>query len=215
MRGCNEYVYDAFGNLVSSLGLISQSYGFGGYYLEEEVRLYLIGRRWYDPEVGRYISRNSFYALSSPYLFSNNNPVSSLPVYTPPISDITTPDNPKDSFQWMLPGSGVFFGWERGIIYSQGSGIIFWCDNNCLFHRIKFKKRCWGLYGGISGGGGLSTLPSEGGALEISIPIESIIGIDIGFGNEGASIAPSIGFDVGIRWCNYSIISDEIIGKCK
>jgi len=80
--------------LVNSSGSVSQPYQFGGYYLEEEVGLYLEGRRWYEQEVGRYISRNS------PYLFRHNNPVSnpvySLPVYTLPISDITTSDNPKE-----------------------------------------------------------------------------------------------------------------------
>ena len=66
----SEYVYDGWRNLVSSSGSVSQPYQYGGYYLEEEVGLYLVGRRWYEQEVGRYISRNS------PYVFSNNNPVS-------------------------------------------------------------------------------------------------------------------------------------------
>jgi len=85
-----EYVYDAFGNLVRSSGSVSQPYEYLSFYSEGEIGLYLKGKRWYDPDIGRYISRNS------PYVFSNNNPVSPLPVYTPPISDITTPDNPKE-----------------------------------------------------------------------------------------------------------------------
>jgi len=86
----SEYVYDAWGNLVSSSGSISQPYQYLSFYSEGEIGLYLTGKRWYAPDIGRYISRNS------PYVFSNNNPVSPLPVYTPPISDITTPDNPKE-----------------------------------------------------------------------------------------------------------------------
>jgi RHS repeat-associated protein len=54
-----EYVYDAFGNLVSSSGSISQPYEFvgrEGYYREGD--LYLLGQRWYNSNVGRFISRD-------------------------------------------------------------------------------------------------------------------------------------------------------------
>ena len=63
----SEYVYDAWGNLLSISGSLVQPYQFCGYYLEEG-GLYLVGRRWYDPKVGRYISRNSFYGRLSKIL---------------------------------------------------------------------------------------------------------------------------------------------------
>jgi len=77
-RVVSEYVYDVWGNLLSISGSLVQPYQYLSYYSEVDIGLYLVGRRWYDSKVGRYISRNSFYALSSPYLFSNNNPVSSV-----------------------------------------------------------------------------------------------------------------------------------------
>ena len=70
-RVVSEYVYDAWGNLLSSSGSLVQPYQYLSYYSEVDIGLYLIGRRWYDPEVGRYISRNF------PYVFSNNNPITS------------------------------------------------------------------------------------------------------------------------------------------
>jgi RHS repeat-associated protein len=54
-----EYVYDVWGNVVSSSGSVSQPYEFvgrEGYYREGE--LYLLGQRWYDSSVGRFISRD-------------------------------------------------------------------------------------------------------------------------------------------------------------
>ena len=57
----SEYVYDAFGNVLSSSGSISQPYqyvGKEGYYRESQLDLYLLGQRWYDEEVGRFISRD-------------------------------------------------------------------------------------------------------------------------------------------------------------
>jgi len=100
-----EYVYDGWGNLVSSSGSVSQPYQYLSFYSEGEIGLYLTGKRWYAPDIGRYISRNS------PYLFSNNNPVSPLPVYTPPISDITTPKEPKGLFPY---GNWCGAGWSGG-----------------------------------------------------------------------------------------------------
>jgi RHS repeat-associated protein len=101
----SEYVYDVWGNLVSSSGSVSQPYEYLSFYSEGEIGLYLTGKRWYAPDIGRYISRNS------PYVFSNNNPVSPLPVYTPPISDITTPKEPKGLFPY---GNWCGAGWSSG-----------------------------------------------------------------------------------------------------
>lgn len=55
----SEYVYDGWGNILSSSSSFSQQYeyvGREGYYRESG--LYLLGQRWYDSEVGRFISRD-------------------------------------------------------------------------------------------------------------------------------------------------------------
>jgi len=75
----SEYVYDAFGNLVSSSGSISQPYqyvGREGYYREGELGLYLLGQRWYDEEVGRFISRDPIGEEEGVnlYVYGNNSP---------------------------------------------------------------------------------------------------------------------------------------------
>jgi len=56
-----EYEYDAFGNVLFSSGSLSQPYqyvGKEGYYREGGLDLYLLGQRWYDASVGRFISRD-------------------------------------------------------------------------------------------------------------------------------------------------------------
>jgi RHS repeat-associated protein len=63
------------GNLVSSSGSVSQPYeyvGREGYYREGE--LYLLGQRWYDSEVGRFISRDIISNLNL-YVYVKNNPL--------------------------------------------------------------------------------------------------------------------------------------------
>ena len=73
-----EYVYDAWGNLVSSSGSVSQPYEFvgrEGYYREGE--LYLLGQRWYDSSAGRFISRDQIGEKGGVnlYVYANNSPV--------------------------------------------------------------------------------------------------------------------------------------------
>jgi len=75
-----EYVYDAFGNVLSFSGSISQPYqyiGREGYYREGELGLYLLGQRWYDEEVGRFISRDPIGEEEGVnlYVYVRNNPV--------------------------------------------------------------------------------------------------------------------------------------------
>jgi len=70
-----EYVYDGWGNLVSSSGSLFQPYEFvgrEGYYREGE--LYLLGQRWYDSSAGRFISRDIISNLNL-YVYVKNNPL--------------------------------------------------------------------------------------------------------------------------------------------
>ncbi len=74
-----EYIYDAFGNLLSSSGSISQPYqyvGREGYYREGDIGLYLLGQRWYDAEVGRFVSRDLIgHRILNLYFYCRNNPL--------------------------------------------------------------------------------------------------------------------------------------------
>jgi len=56
-----SYFYSPFGQLHSSTGNLNQPYQYVGgefYYTEEGTNLQLLGQRWYDAEVGRFISRD-------------------------------------------------------------------------------------------------------------------------------------------------------------
>jgi len=118
----SEYVYDAWGNLVSSSGSVSQPYEYLSFYSEGEIGLYLTGKRWYAPDIGRYISRNS------PYLFSNNNPMNSLDtglfkiisphigIYIPPYEQ-----KPESGFHGNWCGAG----WSGGV-YTDNPEEVDW-----------------------------------------------------------------------------------------
>jgi len=132
-------------------GSVSQPYQYLSFYSEGEIGLYLKGKRWYDPDIGRYISRKNSYSINSPYIFSNNNPVSSLPVYTSPISDITTSDNPKDPLGFYFHGNWCGPGWSGGK-YTNNPEKVDWSvpaidsiDQCCKFHDwcVQHENNWW------------------------------------------------------------------------
>ena len=81
-----EYSYDAWGNctiVTDKSGIATLNpFRYRGYYYDEETGLYYLQTRYYDPEVGRFISRDSIeYADPETicgfnlYAYCGNNPV--------------------------------------------------------------------------------------------------------------------------------------------
>ena len=81
-----EYSYDAWGKCtiktnVSGIAAINP-FRYRGYYLDDETGLYYLNARYYDPEIGRFISPDSTEYLSPEninglnlYAYCGNNPV--------------------------------------------------------------------------------------------------------------------------------------------
>ena len=84
------YEYDAWGNLLSQVGseiLKINPFRYRGYYYDAETGLYYLNSRYYDPEIGRFISPDSLAYLEPEtcnglnlYAYCRNNPV----MYTDP-----------------------------------------------------------------------------------------------------------------------------------
>jgi RHS repeat-associated protein len=78
-----EYEYDAWGNILFQTGsMASQNpIRYAGYYYDEETDLYYLMARYYDAEIGRFISRDSFHGTEDDpqslnnYSYTKNNPV--------------------------------------------------------------------------------------------------------------------------------------------
>jgi len=73
-----NYNYDAFGNLLTpQVGSDTNTHLFSTKELDAKSGLYYFGRRYYDPEVGRWITPDplGFINGPNPYLYCLNNPV--------------------------------------------------------------------------------------------------------------------------------------------
>ena len=86
-----KYIYDAWGNhaildgngddLTSGVGVLNP-FRYRSYYYDEETDLYYLQTRYYDPEVGRFISQDDVSYLAPDsinglnlYVYCSNNPV--------------------------------------------------------------------------------------------------------------------------------------------
>ncbi|WP_134218332.1 RHS repeat-associated core domain-containing protein [Pelotomaculum sp. FP] len=77
----NSYTYDEWGNILYKQELLSQPLKYAGEYYDEESGLYYLRARYYDPTIGRFISRDSYggditnpLSLNS-YTYVENNPL--------------------------------------------------------------------------------------------------------------------------------------------
>jgi len=76
-----KYDYDPFGNIRALSGSAPNNYQFQTQQLDPESNLYFLRARYYDPNVGRFISKDPVKGIltnpqtQNPYSYSNNNPV--------------------------------------------------------------------------------------------------------------------------------------------
>ena len=78
-----EYTYDAWGNILTKTGTMATAnpYRYAGYRYDEETGLYYLIARYYDPSVGRFITRDKFHGFDeypsslNQYIYTANNPV--------------------------------------------------------------------------------------------------------------------------------------------
>jgi len=77
----NRYTYDAFGNVVESQEGISNNFKYVGEQYDSETGFIYLRKRYYDPAIGRFITKDPHPGLNiipqtkNPYPYCNNNPV--------------------------------------------------------------------------------------------------------------------------------------------
>ena len=121
-----QYTYDAWGNCT----IVSETNGIGtlnairyrGYYFDSETGLYYLQTRYYDPEIGRFISPDSTKYLDPEtlgglnlYAYCNNNPV----MYA-------DPSGCSILAFWLIVGIAALAGATIGGIQSYQSGERGW-----------------------------------------------------------------------------------------
>ncbi|RYG95521.1 MAG: hypothetical protein EON58_13985, partial [Alphaproteobacteria bacterium] len=99
----SKRTYDAFGNLDTTIGgSWLGPFGYGGRfgYQTEGSRLQLLGHRWYDAEVGRFLTRDPIMDGRNWYAYCDNDPVGS------------TDPNGLDAINFLNPMDEFIKGWD-------------------------------------------------------------------------------------------------------
>lgn len=77
----NTYDYDIFGNVISSVIVISNAITYAGYYFDDETGYYYLRSRYYNPETARFITEDSFNGFYTDplslnkYTYCHNSPL--------------------------------------------------------------------------------------------------------------------------------------------
>jgi len=123
-----SYKYDAWGNIIgtpydiSNVDLANKNpYRYRGYRYDNETGFYYLQSRYYNPEIGRFISADSFIGRQGDilshnmYSYCENNPIMNY--------------DPNGNFAWAIPGAiigGIIGGVVGGIISYKKTGHINW-----------------------------------------------------------------------------------------
>lgn len=112
-----QYQYDAWGNILSQSGTMASvnPYRYSGYRYDEATGLYYLMARYYDANIGRFITRDSFHGFENDpqslnqYVYCENNPI----MLVDPSGHFAVPN-------WLI---------ERGIdiailVYTGGSALV-------------------------------------------------------------------------------------------
>ncbi|MGE5398715.1 MAG: DNRLRE domain-containing protein [Chitinophagales bacterium] len=95
-----SYTYDAWGNILNSSGAMANSnpYRYAGYRYDNETGLYYLMDRYYNPDLGRFISREADpdQATVNAYAYCQNNPVNAI--------------DPDGNFIWFVV-LGAYYAW--------------------------------------------------------------------------------------------------------
>ena len=70
----NTYSYDSYGTLTSSTGTITNPYRYTGRDFDSETGLDYYRARYYDPQIGRFISEDPARSSGNFYAYTRNNP---------------------------------------------------------------------------------------------------------------------------------------------
>ena len=181
----DKYVYDAFGNLISSVGSTKNDFLFAGEQFDPVTGLYYLRARYMDPSVGTFISMDSYAgSIDDPvslhkYLYANANPVSnSDPSGYFTLADISITNFINDQLEqihnnsalWILKSLNFGFtvtdtlycmqnaeNWEEFFFY-LGTGILSGVLNAKVFNKmceIKKLEGCLCAIAKIAAGLGL------------------------------------------------------------
>lgn len=163
----NSYSYDEWGNTTSQSEIVFNPFKYCGEYFDKETGTIYLRARYYDPEIGRFITEDSYWGRDRDplslnlYTYCHDNPI----LYTDPSGHmVPVPDYfYKDALDFFIgAGSGILETYSYGV---SDSGEDYYLRNNeSTYLAGKLVGNFLGGLGGVIevGAGGAYTVGTGG-----------------------------------------------------
>ena len=111
-----SYIYDVFGAIRSEVGTSENAYLFTGRELDSETGLYYYRNRYYNPAVGRFVTKDPIGIAGgiNYYSYTLNNPIN----YIDPDGLLILPPGIRKGLQVVVVGIGIVV----GVVNPNGDG---------------------------------------------------------------------------------------------
>ncbi|MBE0448894.1 MAG: RHS repeat-associated core domain-containing protein, partial [Actinobacteria bacterium] len=107
------YKYDPWGTLLSKTGTFDIPIRYAGYYFDSETGLYYLKARYYSPELGRFLTKDTFKGFNDRprslnlYAYANGNPVMNVD----PDGDVALPLVAYGAYLLATAGVVAYYKW--------------------------------------------------------------------------------------------------------
>ena len=182
-----KYIYDAWGNhaivaengedIESGIGVLNP-FRYRGYYYDTETELYFLQTRYYDPEVGRFISRDSIE-------YANPETINGLNLYAYCLNNPVINIDPNGTWSWkgfwnIVAAVVVVVAVTAAVVITAGAAAVAVGASSAVVTAVTVGAA---IGGGIAGGSEVIRQVNEYGAENInlgSVAIESFAGSALG-----------------------------------
>src|SRR5580700_3955649 len=118
----SSYTYDSFGKLTASSGTLTNPFQYTGREFDQETGIYQYRARYYDPQIGRFISEDALRTPGNLYPYVSNSPLNWV---DPTGNTKQIPDDCKELFEYIKTLFSYFEGKsEQYDPEEDGSGLI-------------------------------------------------------------------------------------------
>ena len=219
-----EYIYDAWGKLISTTGTLATTLGadnpfrYRGYYYDTETGLYYLTTRYYDPEVCRFISADVYmstgqgvlggnmwaYCLNNPLIYEDSQGkigiLGTLLIGTAIGAAFGFIGNCITN---LIAGDNILDGWALATISGAATGLLATSGLGVAGQAIGNAI--------ISAGANIYQQSQSGGSFDwLEFGIETTLGLDSGFAGGKGVLSKSKGS--GITNMAYNLLEDLSFG---
>ncbi len=147
-----QYQYDAWGNIISMSGTMAESntIRYAGYKYDNETGLYYLRARYFDSEIGRFLTRDTFHGFEDDqqslnrYAYTKNNPI----MYTDPTGHCPWWTIAASTFSVVLTVAGIVVTsplWTQ-VIATIGFGLGAYGLGRAIYDAVTSGRSWWSWY---------------------------------------------------------------------